>query len=190
MRTASIIISCKLALLLCLNSVMSGQVHAQVTAGKVLFEMSAFSSAEAAAADGWSHWSAREETSPHFFISRQPSLDGAGSLGISGASKSVANGCWHYLVQGVKGGEFYRFESFYRSRGVPNPRHQVIAMLDWRDADGRRVAQPEYVADQDADGQWRKVAECTGRPRERPARGWSFTSGSARRGQSGGTGSA
>ncbi len=156
MRTVSAVTIRSLVMMMCFAAIAGGRVYAQ-SAGDILFESSSFSCGQTDAAEGWSHWSPREETSPRFFIADQPSLDGAGSLGISGASKSVANGCWRHLVQGVQEEKFYRFESSYRTRRVDNPRHQVLAMLDWRDADGKRIAPPEYVADQSSEGQWSKV---------------------------------
>jgi len=124
---------------------------------KVLFQAGSFTTVEAAESAGWSCWSPRDETSPEFFVAGPGGLDGGGCLGINGASKSIANGCWRYLVGGLEGGKYYRFESFYFARRVSNPRHQVIAMLDWRDERDKRVSQPEYVPDREMAGGWRKV---------------------------------
>jgi predicted amidohydrolase len=129
-------------------------LHAE---NRVLFQADSFSSADEVSSAGWVQWSPREEISPHFFVSEQPSQGEKGCLGINGGSKSVANGCWRYLVRGVDSGGYYRFESFYFARRVPNPRHQVIAMLDWRDAEDKRVSQPEYVPDCEIVDGWRKV---------------------------------
>jgi len=160
MRSFSVISLCRLGLLIYLATLLPFQARAQATREtreRILFEEGAFLTIDSAVASGWSCWSPREEISPDFFVAEQPSLKGAGSLGIRGASKSVANGCWRFLVKGIEEGSFYRFESFYFARRVPNPRHQVMAMLDWRDTEDNRVDRPEYIPDQEMKGQWRKV---------------------------------
>ncbi|HUU30423.1 MAG TPA: carbon-nitrogen hydrolase family protein [archaeon] len=126
---------------------------------KVIFEASSFDTEPGAGTPaGWACWSQREEIRPDFFIAGFPSLGGSGSLGISSASNSAANGCWRKLVPGIQGGGYYRFEASYCARGVPNPAYQVIARLDWRGPEDQRVGQPEYVPDSDLRGEWRKLA--------------------------------
>ena len=147
-------------LIVYLTFFLSLQISTQAIAQfeeRVLFETSSFSTIKAVSDSGWKQWSPREETRPDYFVSVQPNLGSKGSLGIGGASKSIVNGCWRKLVSAIRGGNYYRFESFYFSRRIPNPRHQVMVLLDWRDENDKRVDQPEYVPDQEMHGQWRKV---------------------------------
>jgi len=132
---------------------------------KILLQAEAFSSAEAAASEGWTQWSQREETAPEFFAAGQPSLGGPGSLGIYGASNVLARGCWRKLVPGITAGAHYSFEAFYYARGADYPRQRCFARLDWRDAEDQRVGQRVYLPEVAKPGDWQKVG-CTVRAPE------------------------
>ena len=121
------------------------------------FEADTFHSVEKAAAGGWETYSQREEISPRFFVTDYPSLGGKGCLGISGASNSSANGCWQILIHDVEEGAYYKFEASYSTQRVTLPHHQVIVFLDWRDRNGNRTGQPEFVPDGDRKGDWHKA---------------------------------
>ena len=105
---------------------------------------------------GWTSWSQRDETRPKFFTSELQNLGEPGCLGISGASNNSAHGCWRKVVSGIKPGSFYRFEAWYQALSVPYPRQQVLSRLDWLDAEGKRVHQPEYVPEAQGSGGWEK----------------------------------
>jgi predicted amidohydrolase len=45
----------------------------------------------------------------------------------------------------------------YRTRGVPDERRQVVARLDWLDAAGKRVGQPDYAYNTTPEAEWTKV---------------------------------
>ncbi len=126
-------------------------------ADKVLFKAHTFSSEQHVEEQGWTHWSPREEISPEFSVADQPSIDGTGSLAISGVSNSATYGCWRKLVKGIESGGYCRFEASYCTRRISHPERCVIAMLDWRDGNGRRVGQPEYVPDMPEENGWRKA---------------------------------
>jgi predicted amidohydrolase len=131
---------------------------AQSASGKTVFQADAFPVVQdLKQVQGWETWSQRAETSPVFFTAELPSLGGAGSLGITGASNSSAHGCWRKTVTGIAPGRYYRFEASYQTENVAFPRQQVLARLDWRDASGARVGQPEYVPELPAAGKWMKA---------------------------------
>jgi len=66
----------------------------------------------------------------------------------------------------------------YRVRSVPDERRQVIARLDWLDAAGHRVGQPDYAYETSAEGDWTRVTlgvpapEGAARVRMELALGW------------------
>ena len=125
--------------------------------GRVLFHADTFSSVNDVFEEGWAHWCQRPEISPGFSVAEFPSIGGAGSLCVSGASNSAAHGCWYMPIPGIAAGDYYRFEASYTTRGVPHPRFQVVARLDWRRGDGDRAGQPEYAPDMEERGEWQTV---------------------------------
>ncbi|MEA2063027.1 MAG: carbon-nitrogen hydrolase family protein, partial [Gemmatimonadota bacterium] len=135
-----------------------GSSHARDRAGTVFHAHTFSTGSSEKKPDGWACWSHRDESRPDFFVAENPSLGGDGSLGISGASNISAHGCWYTVVEGIKPGEHYRLEAFYRIEGVSCPRRQVWSRLNWRDDEGKRVDYPEYVPDAGTQGLWRKVA--------------------------------
>ena len=48
------------------------------------------------------------------------------------------DGCWTRSYP-VEGGKHYRFSALYQAKSVAVPRRSVVAMLDWRDAQGQHV---------------------------------------------------
>ena len=49
-------------------------------------------------------------------------------------------------MDAIRGGRsWYRFDAYYRARGVVEESRAVLALLDWRDQGGERVGQPDYV---------------------------------------------
>lgn len=141
-------------------------LHASDT---ILFSADTFSSVEEVTAAGWVRCSQRDEIRPDFFVADLPNIGGKGSLGISGASNSSSNGCWRMTVPGIKGGNWYRFEALYLSWMVRLPRYQVIARLDWRNRDDKRVGQPEYVPDGERQEEWQQVTGTFRAPKEATA---------------------
>ena len=135
----------------------------------VLFSTDTFSSVEEATTAGWLRYSQRDEIRPDFFVADLPNTGGKGCLGISGASNSSSNGCWRITVPGIKGENWYRFEALYQTRMVHLPRYQVIARLDWRNREDKRVGQPEYVPDGERHGEWQQVTGTFRAPEEAAA---------------------
>jgi predicted amidohydrolase len=60
-------------------------------------------------------------------------------------------------VPGVETGRWYRLTAYYRSEGPQYDALQVLPRLDWSDARGRRIGQPDYAWRVEREGDWRKV---------------------------------
>jgi predicted amidohydrolase len=106
---------------------------------------------------GWSTWAARPEIAPRTFVERVHSRGEPGSLAISGNSNAAAYGGWEYTAGGVEPGKWYRLTAYYR---LDAPRHEsldVVARLDWVNAQGKRAGQPDYAYQVRAEGQWRRL---------------------------------
>jgi predicted amidohydrolase len=95
--------------------------------------------ASAQGPDEWSVWSAREELRPD--VAREGEW-----LVVRGGGRPEACGGWIRRVEGVHGGAWYRLSAEYQARGVAAENWQVVARVDWLDAAGRRVGQPDYAA--------------------------------------------
>jgi predicted amidohydrolase len=87
----------------------------------------------------WTVWSAREELRPD--TAREGEW-----LVIRGGGRPESYGGWVRRADGIRGGAWYRFSAEYAVRGVQAENWQVVARLDWLDAQGRRAGQPEYAA--------------------------------------------
>ncbi len=133
-------------------------VRASDTQAKILFQADSFIARDDGRVSGWDLWSQRQETRPTFFTAELPNLGGPGSLGISGASNNSAHGCWLKSVRNINPGGYYRLEAHFHALSVPYPRQQIIARLDWRNAEGGRAGQPEYVPEDEIHGDWQKVS--------------------------------
>ncbi|MGE5569958.1 MAG: carbon-nitrogen hydrolase family protein [Rhodospirillales bacterium] len=99
--------------------------------------------------EGWKPWAARPEIAPRTFVDRQ-------MLAICGNSNLAAYGGWEYTLP-VEGGKWFRLSAQYRAEGLTYERMQVVARLDWKTADGKRVGQPDYAWQIRREGEWRHV---------------------------------
>jgi hypothetical protein len=113
---------------------------------------------------GWTMWSARPETAPRAFVDPQHYRTRPGSLAISGNSNVAEHGGWERRLAGVDPDAWYRFVAYYRCEAVPSESWQVVARLDWRTADNRRAAEPDYVYRATREGAWTKVSLDTQSP--------------------------
>jgi predicted amidohydrolase len=118
-----------------------------------LFRQSKFD----ATAEGWSTWSARSEIAPRTYVDQAVSLGEAGALAIYGNGNAAVSGGWEKRVEGVRPGQWYRFQAAYRAEGIEHEWLQVVARLDWLDARGRRTGQPDYVSRVKREGPWRRL---------------------------------
>jgi predicted amidohydrolase len=105
----------------------------------------------------WTVWSARAETMPRTFVDPLRHRAGAESRAISGNSNVAEHGGWERRVDGVEPGKWYRFTGYWRAEAVTAPSWQVVARLDWRGADGKRIEEPDYVYRETREGDWTKV---------------------------------
>lgn len=95
--------------------------------------------AAAAQTGEWAVWSAREELKPD--TAREGEW-----LVVRGGGRAESYGGWVRRVDAIRGGAWYHFSAEYRASGVAAENWQVVARVDWLDANGRRTGQPEYAA--------------------------------------------
>src|SRR5262245_404104 len=106
---------------------------------------------------GWTTWSARAETAPRCFVDPLRYRTRPGSLAISGNSNMAEHGGWHKAIGGIEPRAWYRFTAWYRAEAVSHESLQILARLDWRDAQDRRAGQPDYVYRASREGPWTKL---------------------------------
>lgn len=121
------------------------------------FQQSGFTAGASGRPEGWTTWSARNETMPRTFVDPQRYRTRSGSLAISGGSNPAEHGGWERRLSEVEPGRWYRFTAYYRSEAVPCESWQVVARLDWRTAAGKRAGQPDYVYRAAREGAWTRV---------------------------------
>jgi len=113
---------------------------------------------------GWTAWSARAETAPRCFVDPLHFRSHPGSLAISGASNLAEHGGWEHLERGIEAGKWYRFAAYYRAESVASENWQIVARLDWRNAEGHRAGQPDYAYHARRDGAWTRLSIDTQAP--------------------------
>ncbi len=129
----------------------------------------------AGAPEGWTAHAPRDEIRPQFAFQPTGGKDSLGAWVIEADGRDGLHGWWQKTCP-VEGGQWYRFSILRRATGVGVPRRSLVARIQWRDAQGRRVthdepsdvsfqpgkrpqAEPEYPADGPADAQgWTEVA--------------------------------
>lgn len=124
-------------------------LHAQV-----LFNESEFRSPKPT---DWSSFSPREEIAPRTFVDARYSRGGSGALAISGAKNPAASGGWQRKVAGVKPGEWYRLTAWYRAEGLTQEENQLLCLLGWEDAAGKKAGQPEFAWETTTENGWRRI---------------------------------
>jgi predicted amidohydrolase len=108
-------------------------------------------------AAGWSSWAQRPEVQPRCFVDSVHFRSAPDALAISGDGNAVEYGGWAYTVGNVIAGRTYQLTAHYRTQAVPDERRQVVARIDWLDASGKRVGQPDYAYETSAEGDWTRV---------------------------------
>jgi predicted amidohydrolase len=131
---------------------------AAASGASLRFQASGFVAGAGGKPEGWSTWSAREETAPRVFVDAQRFRTRSGSLAISGNSNAAAHGGWERSVTGVEPASWYRLVAYYRAEAVACESWQVVARLDWRTASGARAGQPDYVYRSSREGAWTRVS--------------------------------
>ena len=112
---------------------------------------------EGGTAPGWTAWAPRPEIQPRCFVDMVRFRSAPDSLAISGNGNASEYGGWARTVAGITPGRYYRLTAHYTTQSVPDEKRQVVARLDWLDASGLRVGQPDYAYKTVPDGSWRIV---------------------------------
>jgi predicted amidohydrolase len=102
--------------------------------------------AGASDAISWSLWTPRPENAPVLV------RDGD-TLRVLGGGNPAVYGGWQGAIA-VQSGRWYRFTAEYQARGVKAENWQVVPRVDWIDAAGKRVGQPEYFPWTRRAGEW------------------------------------
>jgi predicted amidohydrolase len=99
----------------------------------------------------WTTWAPRPEilpiTSREDSGKREGKKDGEASetLILKGGGNLAVFGGWHQRIEGIEPGQWYRFSVRYNVTGATSQNRQVLARIEWLDADGRRAGQPEFA---------------------------------------------
>ncbi|MCE5270969.1 carbon-nitrogen hydrolase family protein [bacterium] len=119
--------------------------------------MDSFQTGAAELPSGWSTAARLAAFPPQFSVVAGPSLGAPGALCIRGAGQEAASGCWRTELKGIDPSQCYEFEAWFQARGVPWPRRQAMARLDWLDESGQRVTMPDEVPQEGGEGDWQRV---------------------------------
>jgi len=129
-----------------------------------------------APSDGWAAKAPRDEIRPNFEAAPDGGRNDSARLIIEADDREGLDGYWTNTFP-VEGGRTYRFQAFRRVENVANARQSAIAMIRWRDNEGRKVvndrglvsgylktwknppAEPEHPQDGSTDDQgWTEVS--------------------------------
>ena len=105
----------------------------------------------------WSEWAPRRELQPICSVDATQTRSAHPSLAISGAGNPAEFGGWSYPIHGIREGRFYRLTAFFKTDSVPDEARQVVARLDWLNAAGSRVGQPDYAFVTSRQGDWTRL---------------------------------
>lgn len=156
MRTGMVMMA--LGLLLCANSAL-------VFGEPLRYQQSGFET-KGEYPEGWRTWSQRPETLPRVFVDTKVNLGQPGSLAVSGDGNTASYGGWERELTSVSPGNWYQFEASYRTQGKLAENWQVVARVDWRNAEGKRRGQPEYAAWATRQGDWTKLRATIQAPKD------------------------
>ncbi|HEX5272721.1 MAG TPA: carbon-nitrogen hydrolase family protein [Gemmataceae bacterium] len=92
--------------------------------------------------DGWTTTAPRDEIRPEFAYERGGGPGGRGAFVIRHDGREGLDGCWTKTFP-VTGGKSYHFRALCKFVGVALPRRSVVAQIDWRDGNGKRVSLDE-----------------------------------------------
>jgi len=138
-------------------------------AAAVVFEQSDFRQTT-----GWSTWSQRPDSLPRTFTEALHSRGGPVSLAVNGDSNPAAHGGWQRAIPGIVAGRWYRATAYYRTDAVPAENWQVVSRLDWRQANGQRSGEVDYLAWAQRDGAWTRLTIEAQAPAKASSLQWQF----------------
>jgi predicted amidohydrolase len=111
----------------------------------------------------WTSWSPREEIAPTFEVSAKEGRSGDTALKIASDAASDF-GAWKRRFSGIAAGKSYRFEAWYKSKGLQHEARSIAPRLEWLDASAKGLRPPEYaIAVEEKDG-WHRVEIVTAAP--------------------------
>ncbi|MBY0505262.1 MAG: carbon-nitrogen hydrolase family protein [Bryobacteraceae bacterium] len=123
---------------------------------------------------GWTTWSHRADSLPRTFTEPRHSRGEPGSLAISGDSNPAAYGGWERQIPQITAGRWYRATAYYRADAVPAENWQAVSRLDWRQANGQRAGEVDYLAWATRDGAWTRLTIEAPAPPQAAAVRWQF----------------
>jgi len=122
-----------------------------------LFEQSNFAPAQAGLPEGWLLWIPNPASAPKAGVDTAVFRSRPDSLALAAQGDTEVLGGWERTVPGVREGQWYRLAVHYRAAGLEAERRQVVARLDWLNADGKRAGQPDYAWRFSNEGGWRRL---------------------------------
>src|SRR5271166_692938 len=90
----------------------------------------------------WSTASPRDEIRPAFAYEPDGGPGGKGAFLIQHDRREGLDGSWMKTFP-IQGGKYYAFKALCKMRNVALPRRSVVVKLNWRDADGKKIALDE-----------------------------------------------
>jgi len=130
----------------CSSLVLSGQANG------LKVELNDFSSLS-----GWQPWAQRAELLPRCYVDKTQFRPAPDALAVSGNSNAAEYGGWSYQVEKIQAGRLYRLTAYYRTQWVEHEQLRVVARLDWRDAQDKRVQQPDYAYHVEPSSDWKRL---------------------------------
>jgi predicted amidohydrolase len=113
---------------------------------------------------GWSAWAPRDEIRPKCYVDTAHFRSAPDALAISGGGNPAEYGGWAYTAGGIRGSQYYRLTAYYRAQSVADQAREIVARIDWLDAQGLRTGQPDYAYESAAEGDWTRVTLCVPAP--------------------------
>ena len=130
---------------------------ATLVASPVSVRESGFAPGQDGSPPGWRTWAARPDIAPKTFVDQKRSRGEAGALAISGNGNAASSGGWERVAGSVEPGKWYRFSAAYTASGLKFESNEVVCRVEWLNAAGKRVGQPEYAYNLKRDGEWRNI---------------------------------
>jgi predicted amidohydrolase len=130
---------------------------ATLVASPVSVRESGFAPGQDGSPPGWRTWAPRPDIAPKTFVDHRRSRGDAGALAISGNGNAAASGGWERTASSVEPGKWYRLSAAYTASGLKYESNEVVCRIEWLDAAGKRVGQPEYAFNVKRDREWRQI---------------------------------
>ena len=96
--------------------------------------------------EGWTTASPRDELRPDFAYLPDGGYEGKSRFVIEHDEREGLDGRWTKTLP-VKGGEYYQFQAFRRTKNVQSTRQSALIQITWQDDEGRLVPYDQKVVD-------------------------------------------